>query len=258
LFTCRLLSLYDMTRNNGGLFMADNQHSNHLLAALPKKEYARIAGSLEEYELEYSDYIYKEGARIAHVYFPLTGLISLLSSVGKHSLLEIGIVGNEGIAGLPLFLGAEHSTNRVIVQGPGTAVRLGAAAFNAECARGGRLPAVLRRFAHSFMSQISQSAICFRFHPVEQRLARWLLMTADRMNSNEIYLTQEFLSNMLGVRREAVNKAAVELQSRGLIQYSRGSITITSRRKLEKAVCKCYAIIRKEELAAGAAIDGKH
>jgi CRP-like cAMP-binding protein len=133
------------------------------------------------------------------------------------------------------------------VQRSGDAVRLTAAAFSAECELGGELPVVLRRFAHSLMSQISQSAVCFRFHSVEQRLARWLLMTSDRIGSNNFLLTQDFLSNMLGVRREAVNKSAVELHSRGLINYSRGQIIITDRRKLRQAACKCYELIKKEE-----------
>lgn len=230
--------------------MTDKHIANRLLAALPSKEYKRLVPDLEPFALNYADGIYRYGADIKHVYFPNSGIVSLLSTVDERSLLEVGIVGNEGMIGLPLFLGVKRSANRAIVQGSGSAVRLTASAFRAECELGGKLSLILRRFTHTLMAQISQSSACFRFHPVEQRLSRWLLMTSDRMGSDDFQLTQEFLSNMLGVRREAVNKSAIELQSRGLISYARGRISITNRKKLERAACKCYAIIRKEESAA--------
>jgi CRP-like cAMP-binding protein len=228
--------------------MTDNHSSNRLLAALPLKEYQRLGSSLEPFVLNYGDNIFSAGALIKHVYFPTSGIISLLSAVDERSLLEVGVVGREGMVGLPLFLGVKRSRNRALVQGDGDAVRMTAAAFNAECDLGGELPVLLKRFAQSMMSQISQSAVCFRFHSVEKRLARWLLMTSDRVGSNNFRLTQDFLSNMLGVRREAVNKSAVELQANGLIAYSRGQVTILNRRKLEKAACTCYALIRAEEV----------
>ena len=228
--------------------MTDSRIANRLLAALPSDEYERMLPQLEQFPLKYGDNIYATGSLIKHVYFPGSGIISLLSAVDERSLLEIGIVGKEGMVGLGLYLGVKRSANRAIVQGSGDAVRLKSAAFNIECGLGGALPAILRRFAYSLMSQISQSAVCFRFHPVEQRLARWLLMTSDRIGSGDFQLTQEFLSNMLGVRREAVNKSAVGFHSRGIINYSRGQIEIIDRKKLEQAACKCYAIIRAEEL----------
>ena len=227
--------------------MTDDLIANRLLGALPSNEYKRLLPDLEAFPLHYGDDIYIPGALIKHVYFPASGIISLLSSVDERSLLEVGIVGKEGMVGLPLFLGVKRSANRAIVQGSGQSVRLKAGAFNSECERGGELPVILRRFAYSLMSQISQSAVCFRFHSVEQRLARWLLMTCDRIGSNDFRLTQDFLSNMLGVRREAVNRAAVELHSRGIINYSRGRIEIIDREKLTQATCKCYALIRAEE-----------
>jgi CRP-like cAMP-binding protein len=232
--------------------MTDNHISNRLLAALPTKEYERLNSKLEPFILNYGDNIFSTGALIKHVYFPNSGIVSLLSAVDERSLLEVGIVGREGMVGLPLFLGVKRSMTRALVQGSGNAMRLTSAAFNVECELGGELPVVLRRFTHSLMSQISQSAVCFRFHSVEQRLARWLLMTSDRIGSNDFPLTQEFLSNMLGVRREAVNKSAVEFHSRGLINYSRGQIKIIDRRKLKQAACKCYTLIKKEES------EGKH
>ena len=227
--------------------MTDDHSSNRLLAALPFKEYERLAPNLKPFSLKYGDAIYAEGSLIKYVYFPLGGIVSLLSAVDERSLLEVGIVGREGMVGLPVFLGVKRSANRAIVQGTGESLRLTTAAFISVCSFQGDLPILLRRFAQSLMSQISQSAVCFRFHSVEERLARWLLMTSDRIGSNDFQLTQEFLSNMLGVRREAVNKSAVEFHSRGLINYSRGHIEITDRRKLEETACKCYALIKKDE-----------
>jgi len=229
------------------LFMTDKQTSNRLLAALPLKEYERLAPNLKPYSLKYGDPIYATGALIKYVYFPLGGIVSLLSAVDERSLLEVGIVGREGMVGLPVFLGVKRSANRAIVQGAGESVRLTTSAFLTECSLQGELPILIRRFTQLLMSQISQSAVCFRFHSVEQRLARWLLMTSDRIGSNDFQLTQDFLSNMLGVRREAVNKSAVEFHSRGLINYSRGHIKITDHRKLKQVACKCYALIKKEE-----------
>jgi CRP-like cAMP-binding protein len=231
--------------------MTDGKHVfNRLLAGLPAKEYKRLEADLEPYDLSYGHEIFGSGDAIKHVYFPNSGIVSLLSTIDDHSVFEVGIVGKEGMVGLPLFLGVRRSSNTAVVQGAGESLRIGAAAFNLECGREGQMSKLLRRFAHSLMSQISQSAVCFRFHSVEQRLARWLLMTSDRMGSNDFQLTQEFLSNMLGVRREAVNRSAVEFHSRGLINYVRGQIKITNRRSLKLVACKCYDIIRAEESAA--------
>lgn len=220
--------------------------ANRLLAALPAKEYTRLLPKLEEVSLTYGENIYESGEIIRRVYFPTSGIISLLTAVEERSLLEVGIVGNEGMSGLALFLGVKTSNNRAIVQGKGFAMRMKAADFLA-CGNGGSLPHILRRYTHSLLTQISQSAVCYRFHPIEARLARWLLMTSDRMNTNEFQITQEFLSNMLGVRREAVNKSAVILQRRQLISYSRGNVSIINRAGLEAASCKCYGIIKDEE-----------
>lgn len=231
--------------------MRENHVGNRLLAALPAKEYKRLMPGLKVVPLEYADVIYESGAVMKDVYFPSSGIISLLSSVNRHASLEVGIVGNEGMVGLSSFLGVKTSPNRAVVQGSGEAMRLSAKALKAECALGGQLPVILHRFVHSLMSQISQSAACFRFHPVDRRLSRWLLMTSDRMGTREFQLTQHFLSAMLGVRREAVNKAAAELERRGLIEHTRGRVLITDRKQLVVAACECYAIIRKEELTVG-------
>lgn len=221
--------------------------ANRLLAALPAKEYARLLPKLREVSLTYSETIYEPGDLIRRVYFPNSGIISLLSAVGERSLLEVGIVGSEGFVGLPAFLGVKTSNNRALVQGAGAALALKTADFLAECRAGGALPRILQRYTHSLLTQISQSAVCNRFHEIEARLARWLLMTADRMETDNFKITQDFLSNMLGVRREAVSKSAAALQQRQLIGYSRGNISIINRTGLESAACNCYAIIKNEE-----------
>ena len=220
--------------------------ANHLLAALPAKEYQRLLPKLEEVSLTYAATIYEPGDVIRRVYFLNSGIISLLSSVEERSLLEVGIVGNEGFIGIPVFLGVKTSNNRAIVQGAGAALTMKTADFLAECKNGGALPRLLQRYTHSLMIQISQSSVCNRFHAIGARLARWLLMTGDRMMSKDFQITQEFLSNMLGVRREAVNKSATHLQQNGLISYSRGKVSILDRAGLEAAACRCYFIIKAE------------
>lgn len=222
---------------------------NCLLAALPHKEYQRMLPVLEHVSLNYGENIYDPGDVISDVYFPGSGIISLLAEIEDSAMLEVGIVGYEGMIGVGVFLGVETANNRTIVQGDGTAMKMKTADFLTECDRGGALPKILRRFTHSLIVQISQSAVCFRFHQVEARLARWLLMTADRMRSNKFQITQDFLANMLGVRREAVNKSAVILQQQKLISYNRGKMQILDRVKLEKTSCLCYAIIKAEELS---------
>lgn len=221
--------------------------SNRLLAALPIKEYVRMFPKLEKVALNYEENIYQRNEEIRYVYFPTSGIISLLTSVEDNSTLEVGLIGKEGMVGISLFLGVKTSNIQAIVQGIGSAMRMSAKDFMSECENGSGLPRILQRFLHSRLTQVSQSAACYRFHPIESRLARWLLMTSDRMDTDEFLITQEFLSNMLGVRREAVNKSAVALQQEKLINYSRGHISIINRPGLEKATCLCYAIIRDEE-----------
>jgi CRP-like cAMP-binding protein len=220
---------------------------NQLLAALPIEEYRRLFPNLEQITLTYGENIYERDEIIEHVYFPNSGIISLLAAVEDSATLEVGIVGKEGVVGLALFLGVKTSNHRAIVQGAGFAMRMKAAEFLTECQNGGALTQLLLRFTHSLLTQVSQSAACYRFHPIEARLARWLLMTSDRMETNEFQITQEFLSNMLGVRREAVNKSAARLQQKQLISYRRGNISIINRTGLEAAACQCYDIIKDEE-----------
>ncbi len=224
----------------------DEPVMNRLLAALPKKDRQRLLPELEPVALIFGDILFEPGDRHQHVYFPDDSIISLLAAVEDRELLEVGMVGREGMAGLAVFLGVNESRSRGLVQGAGSAMRMTAATLRREAAGGGALPKLLLRYTHSLLTQISQSAACNRFHPVNARLARWLLMTHDRIVGDEFRLTQEFLSHMLGVRREGVTLAAGALQKQQLISYSRGHIKILDRAGLEAASCKCYAVIKAE------------
>ena len=180
---------------------------NRLLAALPTKEYKRLLPELEHVILEFGEILYEPGDTVRHVYFPNDSIISLLSTVSKRSTLEVGIVGNDGMAGISVFMGVDTSRTRALVQGPGTAARMKSGVLRKESRQAGMLPRLLQRYSHSLLTQISQSAACNRFHSVDARLARWLLMTHDRARSDEFRITQQFLSDMVGVRREGINKA---------------------------------------------------
>jgi len=219
---------------------------NRLLAALPKKDYQAMQRHLEETPLVFEEFIYQPNELISDVYFPNSGIISLLAGANAHGTLEVGLIGNEGMLGLSAFLGVNSSTNRAVVQGAGSAMKLKATALRKACDKGGALPRLLQRYAHSVMTQITQSAVCNQFHSVDARLARWLLMTHDRIADDEFQLTQEFLSHMLGVRREGVSKAAGKLQKLNLIRYSRGRLRVLDRAGLEGTSCGCYEIMKKE------------
>lgn len=219
---------------------------NRLLATLPKNEYKRLLPKLKTVSLVLGEVLYEPGAVIKYVYFPNDSIISLISKLSENSWLEVGMVGNEGMAGLAVFMGVNSSSTRALVQGAGTAMRMSSAAVRRESNRLGGLHHLLHRYSHSLLTQVSQSSTCNRFHLVDARLARWLLMTTDRLAAKEFPLTQEFLSSMLGVRREGVSKAAGALQAGKLIRYSRGVITILNRRGLEAKSCQCYAIIKAE------------
>ncbi len=220
--------------------------TNRLLAALPAKEYTRLLPKLEEISLVFAETIYEQNDIIRHVYFPNSGIVSLLTRVAEGEIMEVGVVGNEGIVGLPVFLGVETSSNHVIVQGDGTASRIKTEDFLRECGRGGSLPKLLQRYTHALLLQVSQTVACTRFHLIEDRLICLLLMMHDRIKADKFRTTQEILSKMLGVRREAVNKSATNLQQNGLISYSRGIVSILDRAGLEAAVCRCYSINKEE------------
>jgi CRP-like cAMP-binding protein len=222
---------------------------NRLLAALPQKEYQRLRHHLKEVPLVFEDILYQPDSVISDVYFPESGIISLLAGVKERATIEVGLVGREGMLGLPVFMGVKTSRNVAVVQGAGFAMSMKATVLRQECTDGGWLPRLLQRYTHSLLTQISQSAVCNQFHDVDARLARWLLMTHDRMGQDEFQLTQEFLSNMLGTRREGVSKAAGDLQREKLITYSRGRLKILNRPGLEAASCSCYRLIRDEAAA---------
>ncbi len=226
--------------------------ANQLLAALPKKEYQALRSQLEEIPLVFEQIIYKPEVAMSDVYFPNSGIVSLLAGLNERATLEVGMVGREGIVGLAVFMGVKESQNRAVVQGAGSAMKMKARAFRRECDNGGALSHLLQRYTHSLLTQITQSAVCNQFHSVEARLARWLLMTHDRMETDEFQLTQEFLSNMLAVRRECVNKAAGKMQKRKLIAYSRGRLTVLNRAGLEAVSCGCYEIIKKQSIQSRA------
>lgn len=219
---------------------------NRLLATLPKKEYERLLPGLKRIPLNFGEVLYEPGDTIKHVYFPNDSIVSLLAALSERSTLEVGMVGNEGFAGLPIFMGVNVSQTRALVQGAGSAMRMTSAAVRHEANHLGALHRLLHRYSHSLLTQVSQSVACNRFHSVDARLARWLLMSSDRLGLDQFRLTQDFMSNMLGVRREGVNKAASTLQAAKLIRYSRGMITILDRRRLEANSCECYAIIKAE------------
>ena len=220
--------------------------TNRLLAVLPKAEFKTLFAKLETVTLGFGEPIYQAGEEIKRIYFPESGIISLLSAVDTDSTLEVGIVGSEGLAGVSVFLGVGTSPNRALVQGSGTALTMSSRNFLSACKSSEKLSTAVRRYIHSLLTQISQSAVCNRYHVIEERLSRWLLMTHDRMRTDEFQITQDFLSNMLGVRREAVNIAARDLQGLGLISYKRGNLTVIDRPGLEAAACPCYKVIKSE------------
>jgi len=219
--------------------------SNFLLAALPRTHYRVLAPDLEPAALAYGDVLHEQGQPVREVYFPTTSLVSLLTVAAGHPALEVGMIGREGMVGVTMALGIAVSPVRALVQGSGAALRMEAGRFSGALGESPPLQRALNRFAGGLMAQISQTAACNRFHVVEQRLARWLLMTRDRLRSAEFRLTHEFLSQMLGVRRVGVTQAASALQQRGLIEYRRGEIRILDPRGLEAAACACYVPARK-------------
>lgn len=218
--------------------------ANRLLAALPRAEYQRLREHLEVVTLTFGEVLYEPRDPIRHVYFPNDSLISLLTLVDRHLALEVGMVGREGMVGITFALGAGVSPVRALVQGTGTAMRMKAAPFRTEFLQSLSLQQQVHLYTLALMTQVAQTAACNRFHVVEARLARWLLMTRDRVRSDHFRLTHEFLSHMLGVRRVGVTKAAHALKQHKLIDYSRGDITIVNGRGLEAASCSCYETVK--------------
>ncbi len=231
--------------------------ANSLLAALPRRDYKRLLTGLEPVTLTFGEVLYQPGQPIRHVYFPCDSLVSLLTVVDGHKAMEIGMVGREGMLGIPVALGINESPVRALVQGTGTALRMPAARFRSEYDRRRALYRAVNRSIHERIVQITQTAACNRFHPVDNRLARWLLMTRDRMGKDHFRLTQELLGAMLGVLRGAVTAAASGLQRRNLISYTRGEIDILDGDGLEAASCRCYRTVRSVRHRTAPALKSK-
>jgi CRP-like cAMP-binding protein len=219
---------------------------NLLLAALPAAERARWASQLEPVEMPLGHVLYESGTRLSHVYFPTTSIISLLYVMENGASAEIAVVGQEGIVGISLFMGGESTPSRAVVQSAGQGLRLKANVMMQEFNRGGPVMHLLLRYTQALITQMAQTAVCNRHHSLDQQLCRWLLLSLDRLQSNQLVMTQELIANMLGVRREGVTEAAGQLHKAGLIRYQRGHITILDRAGLERRTCECYAVVKKE------------
>ena len=221
--------------------------ANSILAALPERDFDRIRPHLAQVELPLGAALYEAGSRVRQLYFPASGIVSLLQVMADGASAEIAVVGNEGVVGIAMFMGGETTPSRAVVQSAARAYAMTADVLKEEFGRGGILQVLLLRYTQALITQMSQTAVCNRHHSVEQQLCRWLLMSIDRLGKNEdLVMTQELIANMLGVRREGVTEAAAKLQKAGLIRYARGRIEVTDRPKLEKRVCECYAVVTKE------------
>lgn len=219
---------------------------NKLLAALPPEIYQRLQPNLELVPLKLGASIYEAGGKQAYVYFPTNAIVSLLYVMKDGASAEIAVVGNEGLVGISLFMGGETTPSRAVVRSAGHAYRMRSKVLKQEFEFGGALQHLLLRYTQALITQMAQTAVCNRHHSIEQQLCRWLLLSVDRLPTNELKMTQELIANMLGVRREGVTEAAGKLQDAGLIRYSRGRITIINRPQLESRVCECYAVVKKE------------
>jgi CRP-like cAMP-binding protein len=221
-------------------------HQNHLLDALPAGDYTRIKSHLELIPMPLGEVLYEPGARLQYVYFPTTSIVSLLYVMEDGASAEIAVVGNEGMLGISLFMGGETTPSHAVVQSGGYGVRLKARLLKEEFARFGPMMHLLLRYTQALITQMAQTAVCNRHHSVDQQLCRWLLLSLDRLASNELSMTQELIANMLGVRREGVTEAAGKLQDAGLIRYNRGKITVLDRPRLEARSCECYQVVKTE------------
>jgi CRP-like cAMP-binding protein len=219
---------------------------NHILAALPAEDYARLQPDLELIAMPLGWALYESGGHLGYLYFPTTSIVSLLYVLKSGASAEIAITGNEGLVGISLFMGGESTSNRAVVQSAGHGYRLKASILKREFALSGKLQHLALRFTQGLITQMAQTAVCNRHHALDQQLCRWLLLSLDRLPGNELSMTQDLIANMLGVRREGVTEAAGKLQAAGLIRYSRGKITVLDRSRLEQRVCECYGVVKKE------------
>lgn len=219
---------------------------NQILMALPPIERGRLYPHLKHVELPFGMVLYEPGVVLRHIYFPVDSIVSLLYVLNNGASAEIAVVGNEGAVGVSLFMGGETTPSRAVVQSPGSAYRLSRARLKEEFGRHGQLLHTLLRYTQSLITQMAQTAVCNRHHALDQQLCRWLLLSLDRLDSNELRVTQELIASMIGVRREGVTEAAGRLQKLGVIRYARGKITVLDRARLEALSCECYAVVRAE------------
>jgi CRP-like cAMP-binding protein len=224
----------------------DHAKRNHLLSVLPEAEWARLSPHLVRVDMPLGQVVYESGDRLDHVYFPTTSIVSLLYVMEDGASAEIAIVGNEGLIGIALFMGGETTPSRAIAQSAGEAYRLDALILKEEFHRAGPVQRLLLRYTQALITQMAQTAVCNRHHSIDQQLCRWLLLSIDRLPTNELKMTQELIANMLGVRRSGVTEAALKLQDAGLIRYAHGHIQVLDRPGLEKRVCECYGVVRRE------------
>lgn len=224
----------------------DTAKANHLLSVLPEAEWSKIASHLTKVDLPLGHVLYESGDKLDYVYFPTTAIVSLLYVMENGASAEIAIVGNEGIVGIAIFMGGETTPSRAIVQSAGTAYKLSARILKKEFASGGPIQRLLLRYTQALITQMAQTAVCNRHHSVIQQFCRWLLLSIDRLPSNQLKMTQELIANMLGVRRSGVTEAALKLQSAGVIRYSHGNIEVLDRPALERSVCECYGVVKRE------------
>lgn len=224
----------------------DDARNNFLLASLHDDELNRITPKLETVDLELGEVLYESGEKMDHIYFPTTAIISMLYIMENGGTAEIGVVGNDGVVGISLFLGGETTTSRAIVQSAGELLRMKEADLKTEFRKSGRFQELLLRYTQAILTQISQTAVCNRLHSIDQQLCRWLLLSHDRLRSDKLVMTHDLISNMLGVRREGITLAAKKLAARKLIANKRGTVTVIDRLGLEAASCECYAIVNAE------------
>jgi CRP-like cAMP-binding protein len=225
---------------------AQSPKENRLLAAMPATDYRALLPSLEPVTMPLGQAVYESGGHQGHVYFPTTSIVSLLYVLADGATAEIAVTGREGLVGIALFMGGETTPSRAVVQSAGHGYRLRSALLKKEFERGGALQHLLLRYTQALITQMTQTAVCNRHHSVDQQLCRWLLLSLDRLLDNKLVMTQELIANMLGVRREGVTEAAGKLQEEGLIEYSRGRITVVDRERLEQRVCECYGVVKRE------------
>jgi CRP-like cAMP-binding protein len=222
------------------------RRTNQLLAALPDAEWQRWSPELQAVEMPLGQVLYESGNTLSHVYFPTTSIVSLLYVMQNGASAEIAVVGNEGIVGISLFMGGESTPSRAVVQSAGQGLRLNAKMLKDEFNQNAPVLHLLLRYTQALITQMAQTAVCNRHHSLDQQLCRWLLLSLDRLQGDELVMTQELMANMLGVRREGVTEAALNLQRVGLIRYTRGHISVLDRAGLERRTCECYAVVKKE------------